>query len=162
MARTLRILVDTSVIGGCMDPEFAADSRRVLHLADSGHLILLLSEVTLRELAHAPVAIRNILPSLDASHLETVSLSDEALALRDAYLSAGVLSSRWRDDAMQVATAAVARADAIVSWNFRHIVRLDRIRAFNQVNLAEGYGILTILSPKEVAVDDDDEEKQSV
>ena len=41
----------------------------------------------------------------------------------------------------------------------KHIVRLDRIKAYNQVNLAEGYGILTILSPRDVAHDDqtDDE-----
>ncbi len=45
-------------------------------------------------------------------------------------------------------------ADAVVSWNFRHIVRLDRIRAFNSVNLAEGYGVVTILSPKEVNLDE--------
>ncbi len=51
------------------------------------------------------------------------------------------------DDATHVAAATVARADAIVSWNFRHIVRLRKIKAYNQVNLAQGYGILTILSP---------------
>jgi hypothetical protein len=53
-----------------------------------------------------------------------------------------------------VALATVARADAIVSWNFKHIVRLDRIRAFNAVNLSEGDGTMTIISPKEVNLDE--------
>jgi len=53
-----------------------------------------------------------------------------------------------------VAAATVARADAIVSWNFKHIVRLDRIRGFNAVNLMQGYGIITIVSPKEVNIDE--------
>jgi len=50
--------------------------------------------------------------------------------------------------------AVVARADAIVSWNFKHIVRLDKIKAHNQVNRAQGYGILTLVSPKEVMFDE--------
>jgi hypothetical protein len=51
--------------------------------------------------------------------------------------------------------ATVTRADAIVSWNFKHIVRLDKMKAYNQVNLMNGYGILTIISPKEVLIDED-------
>ena len=43
-----------------------------------------------------------------------------------------------------------------MSWNFKHIVRLDRIRAYNRVNLVSGYGVLTIVSPMEVQLDDDD------
>ena len=40
--------------------------------------------------------------------------------------------------------------DAIVSWNFRHIVRLEKIRLFNAVNVELGYRALSILSPREV------------
>jgi len=57
-----------------------------------------------------------------------------------------------------VAAAMIARADAIVSWNFsqivRQIVRLDKMRAYNMINLMHGYGILTIISQKEVRYDD--------
>jgi hypothetical protein len=48
----------------------------------------------------------------------------------------------------------VARADAVVSWNFKHVVRLDKIKACNQVNLLNGYGVLTIVSPTEVRFDE--------
>ena len=53
-----------------------------------------------------------------------------------------------------VAAAMIARADAIVSWNFSQIVRLDKMRAYNMINLMHGYGILTIISQKEVRYDD--------
>lgn len=46
--------------------------------------------------------------------------------------------------------ATVAEVDVLVSWNFRHIVRLDKIRLFNAVNLAQGYKSPTIYSPREV------------
>jgi hypothetical protein len=38
----------------------------------------------------------------------------------------------------------VAEVDVLVSWNFRHIVRLDKIRLFNAVNLELGYKPLSI------------------
>jgi hypothetical protein len=49
-----------------------------------------------------------------------------------------------------IALATLAQVDALTSWNFRHIVRLDRIRLFNAVNVESGYRALTILSPREV------------
>ena len=33
-------------------------------------------------------------------------------------------------------------------------VRLDNMKAYNQINLLNGYGILTIVSPKEVILDE--------
>jgi hypothetical protein len=59
-------------------------------------------------------------------------------------------------DAMHVAFATIARVDAIVSWNFKHIVRFDKIKAFNQINFQNGYGYLQILSPKEILFDEQD------
>jgi hypothetical protein len=77
-------------------------------------------------------------------------LVDAIVLLREAYINARIVSRRWVDDATHVAAATFARVDAIVSWNFKHIVRLDRIKAYNEVNTAMGYGVLTIRSPREV------------
>jgi hypothetical protein len=60
-------------------------------------------------------------------------------------------------DAQHIAVATVARVDVLVSWNFRHIVNLDRIRGFNAVNLRAGYPLLEIRSPLEVSSDDDED-----
>ena len=122
--------------------------------ARCGHLVLLLSEIVVAELEPAPSEVRSVLEAVPADRVERVPVSDAVARLRDAYIRAGVIGARWSDDAAHVAAATVARADAILSWNFKHIVRLDRIRAYNQVNLAEGYGYLTILSPREVMYDE--------
>ena len=87
--------------------------------------------------------------------IEHIDLTEEVLALRDAYIEAGIVGPRWTDDAGHVAAATVARADAIVSWNFKHIVRLDKMKAYNQVNLLHGYGILTIITPQELSFDEE-------
>ena len=153
----LRVYVDTSVIGGCADAEFAEDSLRLLELARSGHLALLISDVVVRELKDAPQTVQQLFVGLPQSALEVAAVSEEVLQLRDAYLAAGVVGQQWIDDATHVAAATVAQADAIVSWNFRHIVRLDKIKAYNGVNRAMGFGVLTVVSPKEVVYDSSDQ-----
>ena len=51
---------------------------------------------------------------------------------------------------LHIALSTIADVDILVSWNFRHIVRYDKIRQFNAVNLEQGYHILDIYSPREV------------
>lgn len=150
MSRIHRVFVDTSVIGGCYDEKFAADSRRVFELASSERLVLIVSDVVLAELAPAPAEVRSMMNNVPTAFVELWRVDDEVIGLRDAYMTAGVLSRRWLDDAAHVAAATIARADALLSWNFKHLVRLDKMKAFNQVNLEKGYGILTILSPTEL------------
>ena len=65
-----------------------------------------------------------------------------------------IVPVRFRNDMLHIAVATVADADIVVSWNFRHIVRFDKIRQFNAVNLVAGYTVIAIRSPLEVATDD--------
>ena len=153
--RIPRIYADTSVIGGCLDVEFSNESSRFIEMARKGKCVLLISEIVVAELDKAPAAVQNILLSLPEEAAEKVEITDEILELRNEYIKAKILSHEWINDATHVAAATVSRADAIVSWNFKHIVRLDKMKAYNQVNLMNGYGILTIISPKEVLIDED-------
>ena len=57
-----------------------------------------------------------------------------------------------------MAAATVASADLILSWNFKHIVRYDRIQRFNGVNALHGYHPLDIRSPLELDYDDESED----
>jgi len=155
--KPLRIYADSSVTGGCGDAEFTIDSQRLVDSARQQQLILLISETTLTELEAAPVDVQNVLKELPLECLEMVALTAEVLALRDAYLHAGVVGPRSVNDATHVACATVARADALVSWNFKHIVRLEKMKGYNQVNLINGYGILTIITPKEVRLNEPEE-----
>ena len=152
--KRLRIYLDTSVIGGCLDVEFALESNRLIKDIKQQKITMLLSDLVINELIDAPSAVQDILKSIPPTTIEVINLTEEIIQLRDAYIQAGVVSQKSLNDAGHVAAATVARADAIVSWNFKHIVRLDKMKAYNQVNLLNGYGILTIVSPKEVILDE--------
>jgi predicted nucleic acid-binding protein len=152
--KKLRIYVDTSVIGGCLDDEFSVYSNKLIGEIKQEKFILLISEIIVNELMNAPQAVKDILLSIPQSVIEVVNITTEILQLRDAYINGGVVTSKSINDATHVAAATVARADAIISWNFKHIVRLDKMKGYNQINLLNGYGILTIISPLEVTTDE--------
>ena len=146
----LRVYIDTSVVGGCLDKEFAETSQALMRMAESGQIVLLVSNVLVDELNAAPDAVQDVLATMPATHMELVGEPAEAQKLRDAYLVAAIVTATHRNDALHVAIATVARADMIVSWNFKHIVHHDKIRGFNAVNEREGYPPLAIYSPLEV------------
>ena len=150
MNRQLRIYVDTSVVGGCLDKEFSEASLAFMRMVSRGEIMLLVSNVLADELRNAPEEVQKVLAAMPVEHMEPVSGSAEANKLRDAYLTANVVGAAHANDALHVALATVARADMIVSWNFKHLVHHDRIRGFNAVNLSQGYPSLSIYSPLEV------------
>lgn len=121
----------------------------------NGTALLLWSEIVENEPNAAPPRVRCLYDDIDIEFREKVALTDEVVGLTEAYLSAGVVGQNWYEDCAHVALSTIARADAIVSWNFKHLVRLDRIKAFNAVSLSEGYGMIPILSPKEVKLDEE-------
>jgi hypothetical protein len=61
-----------------------------------------------------------------------------------------VVTEKYKVDALHVALATVAEVDVLVSWDFKHMVNLNRIQGYNGVNLIRGYGIVEIRRPKEV------------
>lgn len=154
----VRAYVDTSVFGGVFDEEFAGHSRAFFLRVERGLVRILLGETTERELRDAPPDVRSVLDLLPSAAIERCPPVPEIDALAEAYIAAGVVGPRWRQDALQVATATVYRADVLVSWNYKHIVRFDRVRGFHGVNVRLGYPLVYIASPAEVQLGDEGEE----
>ncbi len=148
--KRLRIYADTSVFGGCFDTEFQAASRQFFREARGGRFVVVVSDVTTRELQEAPEDVRQVLVQLPEEQVEEVAVDSEVTALRDAYLAARVVGPAAEADAEHIAAATVAQVDMVVSWNFKHVVHFDKIRGYNGVNSLKGYRTLEIYSPAEV------------
>lgn len=148
--RAPRIYIDTSVVGGCLDEEFREASVRLLDKCRAGEVILIISDTLTSELEYAPPGVRRILEGLPRGSIERVLRNEATDSLADEYLRQGVVPPKMIEDARHISLATVAKVDVVVSWNFKHIVNLDRIHAFNSVNLRLGYPMLEIRSPLEV------------
>lgn len=146
----LRIYIDTSVVGGCLDEKFKDISRQLIEKFKRGEIVAVISDLTSLELKNASQEVQDILKEIPEENIEYVELTEEAVNLAQKYISEGVIGESKLVDAEHIAIATINHIDVLVSWNFRHIVNLQKIRGYNSVNLKYGYPLLEIRSPQEV------------
>jgi predicted nucleic acid-binding protein len=144
-----RIYLDTSVFGGYYDNEFAEYTRPLFTRLKNSEFKLLFSSVTQDELNDAPDIVKDLVKKLNTEWTEYLDLTDEATELAIEYITEGVVGQTCFADCLHIALATVYRADYLISWNFKHIVNVDRIRGYNSVNIKKGYKQLEIRSPRE-------------
>lgn len=147
--KSVRTYADTSVFGGVFDEEFDSASRAFFDLVRQGRFELVVSDLCRLEIDQAPPQVKEHFDGL-LEYMHIVPVDEHVLALRDAYIAAGVVGKQSLYDAAHVAAATVAEVELIVSWNFRHIVHFEKIRLYNAVNALEGYRSIEIRSPLEV------------
>lgn len=114
MTDTLRVYADTSVFGGPFDSEFAEASAIFFDQVRMGRFALVISGIVQAEIEPAPPEVRRLFNEM-LEHAEIVEPSGPGLALRDAYLEAGIVGPNSADDAFHVALATVSRCAVIVS-----------------------------------------------
>jgi hypothetical protein len=148
--RAQRIYIDTSVIGGCFDAEFAAWSNGLFKDFRLGTYLPVVSEVVAAEIDDAPEPVRESYAELVTLGAEVLEVSDSVIRLADIYQQRKILTPKFYDDGLHIALATSAEVDLLVSWNFKHIVHYEKIRLFNAVHLELGYKPLQIYSPREV------------
>lgn len=145
-----RFYFDTSVFGGLFDKEFEEETILLFEKVTIGQVICVYSDLTESELSNAPEKVRNIFENLLEEQKEKISVTPDALILAETYIKEKVVGETSFDDCVHIATATIHKVDLLVSWNFKHIVNVYRIRGYNSVNLKLGYSTLNIHSPKEI------------
>ena len=145
-----RFYFDTSVFGGVFDKEFEEISLQLFERVKLGKIICVFSDLTETELVNAPENVRTFFKTLPGDYLERAFVNDEILTLALKYIEEKVVGQTSFDDCVHIATATINKVDLLVSWNFKHIVNVYRIRGYNSVNLRMNYSTLEIRSPKEI------------
>jgi predicted nucleic acid-binding protein len=151
-----RLYFDTSVFGGVYDEEFEEISALLFEKVRLGQIICVYSDLSETELKNAPQKVRDYFINLPKEHMQFVEVTEEAYSLAQKYLDAKVVGPTSADDCRHIATATLNKVDFLVSWNFKHIVNVFRIRGYNSINLRWGYSQLDIRSPKEIVYNEDE------
>jgi len=152
-----RVYIDTSVIGGCFDDEFEEWSNLLIEEIKAGQKIALISDITYREMELAPEKVQNKLFEIPSDSIDNILTDDEVETLANNYIKAGAVSLKFYEDALHIANATIRKADILASWNFKHIVNIDRIRKYNAVNLMLGYSSIEIRTPREILKQNENE-----
>ena len=145
--RIWKIYVDSSVVYGAPTKEFSQDSRYFWESFRNGEFTLIVSDVLTEEIERSPQSVRDLFDALPESHIERVFSTDESDDLAERYVVEGVVDETNLDDCRHIALATIHRADAVVSWNFRHTIY--RRAGYNDVNLKLGYPGIEIQAPKQ-------------
>ena len=114
-----------------------------------GEYKLVISDLTVRELVNAPERVRTLLRDLKID-FEVIAVTQETIDLATLYINEKVVGQTSMDDCIHIATATIHKLDLLISWNFKHIVNVIRIRGYNSINLRNGYSTLEIRSPKDL------------
>ena len=146
----MRLYLDTSVFGGYFEPEFEAWTKPLFGKIKSGDHTLLHSPLVRIELQDAPARVRELFESIPKNSLETIETNEQVDDLALEYIKAKVVGATSFADCQHIALASLVRADVLVSWNFKHIVSVPRIRGYNSVNLRLGLQLLDIRTPIEL------------
>jgi predicted nucleic acid-binding protein len=147
--RIQRIYIDTSVLGGYFDNEFNVATQRLFNLVKKGEYKVVISNITEGELLNAPERVKTLLNDLSIDY-EVLKLTDDVVSLASEYIRENVVGQSSYDDCLHIAIATIFRLDLLVSWNFKHIVNIKRIRGYNGINIKNGYPSIEIRSPKDL------------
>ena len=145
-----RIYIDTSVIGGNFDEEFKDESIKFFNRIERKDFEVYFSEVNEAELSLAPDHIKEIKNKIPQECYNYLELTEEVRDLANAYINNKVLGHASLNDAYHIAFASVYRLDVLVSWNFKHIVKLKTKNIVKMVNTLQKYKNIEIITPAEI------------
>jgi predicted nucleic acid-binding protein len=145
-----RIYIDTSIVGGFFDVEFEKETKMFFQRLENKEIIFVMSDLLFKELENAPPKVKYLLENYDKNFLEKVIATDEVSELAEKYIAEKVVGRTSLDDCKHIALATINKVDVLASWNFKHIVNLERIKGYNGVNLKMGYSTIEIRNPKDL------------
>ncbi|NBP68032.1 MAG: PIN domain protein [Cytophagia bacterium] len=145
-----KIYIDKSVVGGFFDEEFKEPTQKLFKRLQDNEIKFVISDLLELELIQAPKHVNELLLKYPNDRFERIELTQEALNLADQYIIEKVVGRTSLEDCRHIALATVNRVDVLASWNFKHIVNLDRIKGYNSVNLKLGYPLIEIRTPQEL------------
>ena len=151
--KTTSLYLDTSIFGGYYDDIFMRETRLLFEKIKAGKYHVFISDIVENELENAPENVKKLLNEIN---YEIIYITSECENLADEYIKEKVVGKTSRDDCIHIATATIFNVDYLVSWNYKHILRAEKIKGYNSINLRNGYKQLDIHSPREMEVYDDE------
>jgi predicted nucleic acid-binding protein len=141
--RKLKIYIDTSVISHLQHEDAPERMRETLLFWEelkTGKYEVFISDVVLQEIENCYEPKQtDMFNYLEDINYEVLADSDEVWSLAKAYIENGILTQKRINDCLHIAFATVSKCDAVVSWNFRHMLRLSTIKGVRAVNAKNGY-----------------------
>lgn len=150
--KRIKLYLDTSVPSFLFakdSPEKLDATVRFWEILRLGLYDVVVSDVLLAEISRSnEPSSQELEEKLMEIVVEIVTVDDDIYSLAQKYIDEGIIPQKYQDDALHIALATYNEADALISWNFRHMVKLKTIRGVNGINRMLGFKELEILTPQ--------------
>lgn len=146
-----RVYLDTTVPSAILDNR-ASDRRQLTERfwqETLPGLSPVISVVVLAEIRETTDDMKRSEMEKLVTGFEVLPFTEEADSLARAYVNRGVFPEKYLSDATHVAIAVV-NGSYLVSWNFRHLVKVRTRREVNLINAIMNYGQIEIIAPPEL------------
>jgi len=152
--KSLKIYLDTSIINYIFADDEPARRQITIELfreIQKGKFDVYISELVLIEINRCAQPKRDkLLQAIGSIESMELKITDNAQELAKEYLRYKVVPQKYFEDAMHIALASLNNMSALVSWNFKHMVKLNTIIKVNEINKRLGLATIEIVSPEEV------------
>lgn len=156
-----KLYLDTSVPSFLFaddSPEKREVTIRFWDILKLGLYDILISDILLTEISRSEIpSPQELEDKLSEIILEIVSVNEDIFSLAQKYVAEEIIPQTYQDDALHIALATYNEADALISWNFKHMVKLKTIRGVNGINRMLGLKELEILTPQSWIQEDNNE-----
>jgi hypothetical protein len=133
-------------------PDFREIAEKFLLFCETGAYDLYISDYVFFELDKCEEIKRNkLLKWIERVSPKVLSPDQEAEILMERYFEAGILEPTKANrfyDAAHVAIASVNGVEYVLTFNYKHLLKIKRMDGFNGVNILNGYGEIRLITPE--------------
>jgi predicted nucleic acid-binding protein len=145
-----KVYLDTSVISALFD-ERTPERQQLTKLMWN---TLLNYDVYISDIVLAEIdAVSDILKPVFLKTIDdfgVLKLNPEIENLANDYVKQGIFPEKYYDDALHVAIASVNRIGILLSWNFKHLVKVKTRKLVALLNSINNYQPVEIIAPPEL------------
>jgi len=151
MKRKSKVYLDTSVVSALFDDKNPDRKELTTRFFDNiNKYDVYVSELTISEIDRTvdynlKEAMENV-----TRKLTVLPLTGDIKEIGDLYIKFGAVPGSFPEDAYHIAVAVFYEMEYILSWNFKHIVRVKTKDVVRMVNTLEELRQISIITPAEL------------
>jgi len=146
-----KIYLDTSVISHLYQPDVPEKMSDTLLLWEDikqGNYDVYISSIALDEISENEDGKRTILLQYLAEiEYNLVSVNNEIRIYANKVIEEGILTNKSYDDCLHIGCAVINQCHIILSWNFKHMVKIKTVNGVRSINALLGYHAIDIFPP---------------
>ena len=146
-----KVYLDTSVISGLFDNKNPERQELTKQFFDKiNRFDVYVSQLTIAEINNTQDLSLKAKMTAIVKEIKVLEIKNPVEDLTQTYIDYKAVPETYKEDAYHIAIAVVGNMDYLLSWNFKHLVRLKTRDIVRMVNTLKGLKNLEIITPAEL------------